>query len=127
MAYLILGVLLAAIDLYAWRFRPTAPSAVNAVSVGIPILILAGVFRRPRKEWPAIVILAVSFALFLNRALIPSQPLAYGCVLGASIIVAILGYRLSAFDDTSKRRLGVATAAVLGAFAVFWLWGLFRS
>jgi hypothetical protein len=127
MTYLIMAVLVVAIDLYSWVLRPTAARAVDALSVGIPVLILAAVFTRPRKEWPAIVVLAVSYALLLNRVLIPSQPIAYGCVLGGSIIVAILGYRLSAFDDTSKRRLGVATAAVLAAFAVFWLWGSFRS
>ena len=99
MNYMILGVLLAAIDIYAWLFRPAAASRMDAFSVGIPILILVGVVKRPKNEWPAIVALAASFALFLNRVLIPSPRIAYACVLAASVVVIVLGDRLSAVEQ----------------------------
>jgi len=86
-------MLLAVFDVYAWLFRPNSFASVNPITIGLPIVVAAGILKRPAKERGAILTFAAMLAVSLNRALIAPQALVHLVVFGGAIYLVWSGYQ----------------------------------
>jgi hypothetical protein len=87
-AFAILGLFLATVDVYGWLFRPNSFASVNPITIGLPIVIAAGVLKRPANERTSILTFAAMLAVSLNRALVASQALVHVLIVGGAIYLA---------------------------------------
>src|SRR5262245_36896943 len=125
MIYPILGIVLAALDLYASLYRPSTQASPNAVTIGMPILIAAGILQRPTAERTSILVLAAMLGVWLNRVVIPQQAPVHLLVFAGALFLTWRAYRAPEAGRTADpRRLIVIVAVVLSAFALVWLWQL---
>jgi hypothetical protein len=83
--FAILGLVLATVEVYTWLFRPNSYASVNPITIGLPVVIAAGVLKRPANERGAILTFAAMLAVSLNRALVSSQALVHVLILGGAI------------------------------------------
>ena len=67
-AYIALGVLVLLIELLTviWMPRSTTVGSMW-FNVGLPVLLMFGVFRVPRVEWPLVLVMAATFFFALNQ------------------------------------------------------------
>jgi hypothetical protein len=124
MIFAILGLLLAALEIYAWVFRPNTYASVNPITIGIPIVIAAGVLKRPANERAAILVFAAMLAVSLNRALIAPQALVHALVFGGAIYLAWWGSRPAEVNRTTFKRFAIVVAATVAGFLLVWAWNL---
>lgn len=122
--FAILGLLLAALEVYAWLFRPNSLASVNPITIGLPIVIAAGILKRPAKERGAILTFAVMLAVSLNRALIAPQVLVHLVVFGGAIYLVWSGYRTADLNRMAFKRFAIAVAATIAGFLLVWAWHL---
>jgi hypothetical protein len=122
--FAILGLLMAALEVYAWLFRPNSFIFVNPITIGLPIVIAAGVLKRPANERAAILTFAAMLAVSLNRALIAPQLLGHVLVFGGAIYLVWSGYRAADLDRTAFKRLAIAVAVTVAGFLLVWAWHL---
>jgi hypothetical protein len=114
--FLILGVLMAALEVYAWLFRPNSYASVNPITIGLPIVIAAGVLKRPANERADILTFAVMLAVSLNRSLIPPQALVHVLVFAGAIYLVWSGYRTADLNRMAIKRLAIAAAVTVAGF-----------
>jgi hypothetical protein len=124
MIFPILGIVLVAIDAYATLIRPSAQVTPNAVTIAMPILIAAGILKRPANERASILVLAAMFGVWLNRVVIPAQAVVHVIVLAGAVFLTLEGYRNDALKRGNLQGFTIIVGAVLGAFALVWLWQL---
>lgn len=120
----ILGLLMAALEAYAWLFRPNSYASINPITIALPIVIAAGVLKRPANERPAILILAATLAVSLNRALIGPQALVHVLVFGGAMFMAWWGFRSAALNRAALKRFAIAVAVTGVGFLLAWVWQL---
>ena len=123
MIFAILGILMAALEIYAWLFRPNSHVSVNPFTIGLPILIAVGIFKRPTDERWAILVFAAILAVSLNRAVMAPQVVRVLVFVGA-IYLAWWGCRTSDLSRTDLKRLAIIVAATVAAFLLMWAWQL---
>ena len=122
--FAILGVLMAGLEIYALLFRPNSYASVNAITIGLPIVIAAGVLKRPANERAAILIFAALVAVSLNRAMIPLQALVHVLVFGGAIYLVWSGYRTADIDRLALKRFVIAVTVTVAGFLLLWAWHL---
>jgi hypothetical protein len=124
MAYMIIGGILAVLEVYRWLTPRSAVSFAMplAFRVAIPILIGLAAFRRPNAERPAIIVMAATFAASLARDVFgPSLVLRLAVLCGTGFLMWS-GYTLRpGRASPSHRRLLVAFILVVVGFLLFWL------
>jgi hypothetical protein len=123
MMFAILGILLAALEAYAWLFRPNSYASINPITLALPIVIAAGVLKRPAKERVGILAFAAILAVSLNRALVAEPMLVRVLVFGGAAWLMWWGYRHNMNREAVKRFALAVVATVLG-FLLLWLWQL---
>src|SRR5260221_14535728 len=52
--FAILGMLIAAPEAYVWLFRANTYASPNVITIGLPVVIAVGIFKRPAHERGAI-------------------------------------------------------------------------
>jgi hypothetical protein len=124
MMFAIVGVLMAALEVYAWLFRPHSYASVNPITIGLPIVIAAGILKRPANERGALLTFAAMLAVSLNRALIPSEALVHALVFGGAVWLVWWGYRAADMNQKALKRLAIAMAAAVAGFLLIWAWHL---
>lgn len=124
MTLAILGMVLAILEAYAWLFRPNSFASINAITIGLPIVIAAGVLKRPASERLAILTTAGIAAVSLNRALIGQPTLVRVLVFGGAGYLMWWGYRSAEVNRRVFKRLAIVGAVTLGGFVLVWLWQL---
>lgn len=124
MVFAILGILMAALEVYAWLFRPNSYVSVNPITIGIRIVIAVGVIKRPAYERAAILVFAAMLAVSLNRALIAPQALVHILVFNGAIYLAWWGSRAADVHRTAFKRFAIAVAATVAGFLLAWAWHL---
>jgi hypothetical protein len=124
MMFAILGMLMVALEVYAWLFHPNSFASVNPITIGLPIVIAAGILKRPAKDRGAILTFAAMLAVSLNRALIAPQVLVHLVVFGGAIYLVWSGYRTADLSRTAFKRFAIAVAATVAGFLLVWAWHL---
>jgi hypothetical protein len=122
MLFAILGMLIAVLEAYVWLFRPDSHTSPNAMTIGLPIVIAAGVLKRPAKERAAILTFAAMLAVSLNRALIAQQTLVHVLVFGGAAYLAWWAHRRAGVNRAAFRWFAVLVGITVGGFALVWLW-----
>jgi len=122
--FAILGLVMAALEVYAWLFRPNSFASINPITIGLPIVIAAGVLKRPANERATILAFAAMLAVSLNRALIAPQALVHVLVFGGAIYLAWSGYRTAGLNGMALKRLAIAVAVTVAGFLLVWVWHL---
>lgn len=122
MMFAIVGALIAVLEVYAWLFRPDSFRAIDPITIGLPIVIAAGILTRPATERTVILTTAALLAVSLNRALIPYPTLVHVLICGGAAYLMWWGHWNAAGDRASFRRLSIAVVATLGAFLLAWAW-----
>jgi hypothetical protein len=95
MTYTVLGSALVFLELYAIASqRPSSfYSLPQAIRLLMPVvMIVGGLFRKPRAEWIPIVLLAVGMGLALNRDLTGDAVVAHAAVIACGLSAAWFGY-----------------------------------
>ena len=124
MIFAILGILMGALEIYAWLFRPNSSASVNSITIGLPIVIAAGVLKRPANERTAILTFAAMLAISLNHSLIAPQALGHVLVFGGAIYLAWWGYRTADLNRMAFKRCVLAVAVTVAGFLLVWAWRL---
>jgi hypothetical protein len=124
MMFAILGMLMAILEAYVWLFRPNSHASPNPITIGLPLLIAAGILKRPTKERAAILTFAAILAVSLNRALIAQQMLVRVTVFAGAAYLTWWGHRTGDVNQATFKRLAVVAGATLGGFVIVWLWQL---
>jgi hypothetical protein len=122
MIYAILGMLMATLEAYVWLFRPNSHASPNPITIGLPIVIAAGILKRPANERAAILTLAAMLALSLNRALIAPQMLVHVVVFAGAAYLAWWAYRRADVNRAAFKRLAIVVGVTLAGFAIVWFW-----
>jgi hypothetical protein len=123
MVFAILGVVVAVLEIYTLLFRPDSFASVNPITIGLPIVIGAGAFRRPVAERAPVLVFAAMLAVSLNRMLIVPQVLVHILVFGGALYLGWWGYRV-ALRRRELKRLGVAVCVTVAGFLLIWAWQL---
>jgi hypothetical protein len=121
MLFAILGMLIAALEVYVWLFRANSYASPNPITIGLPVVIAVGILKRPASERVAILTFAGLLAISLNRALVAQQLLVHVLVFGGAAYLAWWTYRRPDVDRLVFRRLVVLLAATLVGFVLVWL------
>ena len=122
MTLAIVGMLVAVLEVYVWLFRPNSHPSPNVITIGLPIVIAAGILKRPANERTAILTFAAMLALSLNRALIAQQALIPVLVFGGAAYLACWGYRRPDVNRAAFKRFAMGVGVTLGGFVLVWLW-----
>jgi hypothetical protein len=122
MTFAILGTLVAVLEVYVWLFRPNSYTSPTVITIGLPIVIAAGILKRPANERTAILTFAAMLAISLNRALIAQQALVHVSVLGGAAYLGWWGYRRPDVNRTAFKRLAIGVGVTFGGFVLVWLW-----
>lgn len=124
MTYAIVSILFATLETYVWLFRPNSHASPNPITIGLPLVVAAGIFKRPANERAAILTFAAIGAVSLNRALIAQQSLVHVVVFGGAGYLAWWAYRSAEVSRAAFKRLAVVMGVTLGGFVLAWLWQL---
>jgi hypothetical protein len=100
---------------------PFNPSA-RAFAVGMPIVIACAIFRRPRVEHPTIIALALTFAVSLNRDLLPTSAWGLPLVIAGSAFVITSGYMVRTHSTGPGIKSILLSVVVVVAVMVAALW-----
>jgi hypothetical protein len=122
MLFAILGMLIAVLEAYVWLFRPTSHPSPNALTIGLPIAIAAGVLKRPANERAAILTFAAMLAVSLNRALIAPQTPVHVLVFAGAAYLTWWAHRTAGVNREAFKRLAVLAGVTVCGFALVWLW-----
>ena len=126
MTYAIVSILFATLETYVWLFRPNSHASPNPITIGLPLVVAAGIFKRSANERAAVLTFAAIGAVSLNRALIAQQSLVHVVVFGGAGYLAWWAYRRAEVSRAAFKRLAVVMGVTLGGFALVWLWQMMR-
>jgi hypothetical protein len=122
MTYSIIGVALMLLEAYRLFIPQYRALAVPlAFGVGIPLLIAASSLKRPTAERPTILVMAVAFAVSLNRDVLGSPVVALSGVVVCAAFMVWSGVVLRRGRTTSSFGLGLVLVLVIGGFLLSWL------
>src|SRR5438876_6568215 len=122
MTYVMFACFLVALEAYRFVSGRSGFVQPKTLTIGIPLVLALGTMKVARPERLALMMLAVTLELALNRSLLPNWIVAEALILPCAALTIWSGLKVRS-KGGNLRALAISVAVVLLTFVAVWTVG----